>query len=139
MIFSFTTNINGCKQLTLFDGIFFSLRIEKRPTLPKSLEDHYKMESRPEGHICEISRHPKYKTVQGFIEVHSIKERLFFNESLSGIRKSETLNFHLDAKVQFSVDKNDEGFFAKKIYVKVKIKSLNVNLQARHALLNGFQ
>ena len=96
------------------------------------------MKLRTEGHICEIRCPPKYKTVHGCIEVPGIKERLFFNESLSGIAKSETLNFHLNAKVQFSVDKNDRGFFAKKIYVKVRMKSLNVNSQASHSFLNGF-
>ena len=55
--------------------------------------------------------------------MRSINKKLFFNESLSGIAKSETFNFHLDAKVQFSVDKNEKGFFAKKIYIQVKIKS----------------
>ena len=79
------------------------------------------MKSRPEGHICEIGYPPECKTVQGRIEVYSIHEKLFFSESLSGIPKSETLNFHLNAKVQFSVDKNDKGFFAKKIYIKVMI------------------
>ena len=113
----FTTNI------TQLHGIFFSLRPERRPTSPQSLEDLYKMKSRPEGHICDIRCPPKYNTVHGFIKVRSINERLFFNESLSGITKSETFNLHLNAKVQFSVDKNERGFFAKKIYIQVKIKS----------------
>lgn len=101
----------------------FSLRPERRPTSPQSLEDLYRMKSRPEGHICEITCPPKCKTVHGYIKVRSINKRLFFNESLSGIAKSETFNFHLNAKVQFSVDKNEKGFFAKKIYIQVKIKS----------------
>lgn len=81
------------------------------------------MKSRPEGHICEITFPPKCKTVYGFIKVRSIDKKLFFNESLSGIAKSETCNFHVNAKVQFSVDKNEKGFFAKKIYIQVKVKS----------------
>ena len=117
---------NHLHDLFFYDqlhGICFSLRPERRPTSPQSLEDLYKMKSRPEGHICEMRYPPKYKTVHGFIEVHSIKERIFFNEYLSGIPKSETFNFHLNAKVQFSVDKNEKGFFAKKIYIQVRIKS----------------
>ena len=55
--------------------------------------------------------------------MRSIDKKLFFNESLSGIAKSETCNFHVNAKVQFSVDKNEKGFFAKKIYIQVKVKS----------------
>ena len=103
--------------------ISFSLSPERRPASPLSLEDLYKMKSRQEGHICEIRCPPKYNTVHGYIKVRGISERLFFNESLSGIAKCETCNFHVNAKVEFGVDKNEKGFFAKKIYIQVKIKS----------------
>ena len=77
------------------------------------------MRSRQEGHICELKGPPKHKCVQGLIEVPSTHQKLFFQESLSGIQKREIVNFRLKAKVQFSVDKNEKGFFAKDLYIKV--------------------
>ncbi|KAJ7365314.1 hypothetical protein OS493_005418 [Desmophyllum pertusum] len=57
--------------------------------LPNTLEDFYLMGSRQEGHICDLRAPPKHKSVDGYIEVPSSQERLFFNESLSGIPKRE--------------------------------------------------
>lgn len=89
-------------------------------TLPRTLEDLYDMRSRPEGHICKLKTPPKNKSVRGYIEVPSISEKLFFEESLSGIQKREIGNYHLNAKVQFSVEKNEKGYFAKNLYIKVR-------------------
>lgn len=77
------------------------------------------MRSRPEGHICELRGPPNSKKVHGFIEIPTIKEKVFFHELVSGIPKRELINYHLEAKVQFSVDKRERGFYAKDLYVKV--------------------
>ena len=89
--------------------------------LPKTLEDLYRFGSRREGHICEVRCPPNYKSLYGFIEVPSIAERLFFQEKLSGIQKREIGNCYVGAKVQFSVDKRDKGFFAKDLFIKVRM------------------
>ena len=94
--------------------------------LPRTLEDLYDMGSRQEGHICQLKGPPKHKSIQGFINVPFTSQRLFFQESLSGIHKREICNYRLEAKVQFSVDKNDKGFFAKDLYIKVRAKTLIV-------------
>ena len=85
-----------------------------------TLEDFYQMGSRPEGHVCELRTPPKHKSVQGYIAVPSTPERLFFQESLSGIAKRETGNIRMNTMVQFSVDKNERGFFAKDLFIKVR-------------------
>ena len=77
------------------------------------------MGSRQEGHVCELNTPPKYRSVHGYIAVQSTPERLFFQESLSGIAKRETGNIHMQTIVQFSVDKNEHGFFAKDLFIKV--------------------
>lgn len=78
------------------------------------------MRSRQEGHVCELRTPPKYRSVQGFIAVQSTPERLFFQESLSGIAKREAGNIRMHTIVQFSVDKNENGFFAKDLFIKVR-------------------
>ena len=88
---------------------------------PRTLADLYDTRSREEGFICELKYPPKFKSVHGYIEVPSIGEKLFFKESLSGIQKAEIVNYHLNANVQFSVDRNTRGFFAKNLYIKVFI------------------
>lgn len=94
-------------------------RMAARPdTLPKTLEDLYTMNSRQEGHICQLRGPPLHNSVSGFIKVPSLDKELFFSEFLSGIPKREIANIHLNARVQFSVDKNEKGFFAKKLYIK---------------------
>lgn len=91
------------------------------------------MGSRPEGHICDLRAPPKHKSVDGYIKVPSSQERLFFNESLSGISKRETRNIRLQTIVQFSVDKNEYGFFAKNLFIKVRtLLSLNVGTHKVH-------
>lgn len=87
--------------------------------LPKTLQDLYDMGSRPEGHICALRCPPNYKRVHGFIEIPTIKEKVFFHESVSVIPKRELINYHLEAKVQFKLDKGERGFYAKDLYVKV--------------------
>lgn len=87
---------------------------------PRTLQDVYDTGAREEGHICQLKGPPKDKSVRGYIDVPSIGEKLFFQESLSGIQKREIVNYRLGAKVQFSVDKNDMGFFAKNLYIKVR-------------------
>lgn len=90
-----------------------------REELPRTLEDLYRMGSRQEGHITEIRRPPNYKSLHGFIEIPSFSEKLFFQEELSGIHRTEIDNYHEGAKVQFGVDRRPKGFFAKNIYIKV--------------------
>ena len=102
--------------------IFFFLKKYRKVRtveLPKTLQDLYEMGSRPEGHICELRCPPNCKNVHGFIEIPTILEKLFFHEFVSGIPKRELINYHLGAKVQFSVDKREKGFYAKDLYVKV--------------------
>ena len=81
------------------------------------------MNSRQEGHICQLRGPPLHNSVSGFIKVPSLDKELFFSEFLSGIPKREIANIHLNARVQFSVDKNEKGFFAKKLYIKVRIRA----------------
>lgn len=78
------------------------------------------MGSRQEGHVCELKTPPNYRSVHGYIAVPSTLERLFFQELLSGIEKRETGNIRMNTIVQFSVDKNERGFFAKDLFIKVK-------------------
>jgi len=78
------------------------------------------MGSRQEGHVCELRTPPKYKTVHGYIAVPSTSEPLFFQEKLSGIPKKETGNIRMKTTVQFSVGKNERGFFAKDLFFKVR-------------------
>lgn len=87
--------------------------------MPRTLEDLHLLGSRQEGHICELRGPPNYKTVHGFIEVPSIGEKLFFHESVSGIQKRALVNYRLGAKVQFSVDKREKGFFAKELFIEL--------------------
>ena len=76
--------------------------------------------TRQEGYICQLRGPPKNKSVYGWIRLELTQEELFFQESLSGIQKREIVNYRLEAKVQFSVNKNDKGFFAKDLYIKVR-------------------
>ena len=101
--------------------IYFLKKYRKVRTveLPETLQDLYEMGSRPEGHICKLTRPPNCKNVHGFIEIPTILEKLFFHEFVSGIPKRELINYHLGARVQFSVDKREKGFYAKDLYVKV--------------------
>lgn len=92
--------------------------------LPKTLEDLYHFRSRREGHICEVRGPPNHRSLHGFIEVPAIAERLFFQENLSGIQKREIGNCYVGAKVSFSVDKRDKGFFAKDLYITCKVRML---------------
>ena len=78
------------------------------------------MGSRQEGHVCELRTPPEYRSVYGFIAVPSTPERLYFQEVLSGIAKRETVNIRMNTIVQFSVDKNERGFFAKDLFIKVR-------------------
>ena len=64
---------------------------------------------------------PRYKTVRGFIAVPSTSERLYFEELLSGIPKKKAGNIQLKTIVQFSVAKNKHGFFAKDLFIKVRL------------------
>lgn len=91
--------------------------------LPKTLEDLYQMGSRTrqEGHVCQVRAPPQYRSVRGFIAVASTPEPLFFEEQLSGIPKKEVGNIQLQTIVQFSVDKNDHGFFARNLFIKVRV------------------
>ena len=73
--------------------------------------------TRQEGYICELRCPPQHKSVNGRIRLELIQEELFFHESLSGIQKKEIGNYRLEAKVQFSVNKNDRGFFAEDLYI----------------------
>ena len=94
--------------------------------MPRTLEDLYDMGSRQEGHICDLKCPPKRKLVQGLIEAPSTQQKLFFQESLSGIQKRELVNCRLGAKVSFRVDKNVQGFFAKDLYIKVAAIALRI-------------
>lgn len=87
--------------------------------LPKTLKDFYKLRSRPEGHVCEVKVPPRYNTVRGYIAVQSTPERLYFEERLSGIPKKKAGNIQLQTIVQFSVDRNKHGFFAKDLFIKL--------------------
>lgn len=78
------------------------------------------MGSRQEGHVCELRTPPDSRLVHGYIAVPSTPERLFFQEKLSGISKRETGNIHMKTTVQFSVDKNERGYFAKDLFIKVR-------------------
>lgn len=89
--------------------------------LPKTLREFYELGSRPEGHVCEVKVPPRYKTVRGFIAVPSTSERLYFEELLSGIPKKKAGNIQLKTIVQFSVAKNKHGFFAKDLFIKVRL------------------
>lgn len=89
-------------------------------TLPTTLEDFYLMGCRQEGHVCELRTPPNCKLVHGYIAVPSTPEQLFFQEGLSGITKRETGNIRMNTIVQFSVDKNEHGFFAKNLFIKVR-------------------
>lgn len=90
--------------------------------LPTTLEDFYQLRYRQEGHVCEL----RNRSVHGYIAVPTSSERLFFQESLSGIPRKETNNIRMNTKVQFSVDKNEQGFFAKDLFIKVRtLISLN--------------
>lgn len=73
--------------------------------------------TRQEGYICELRCPPKYKSVHGWIRLDLNQQKLFFQESLSGIQKKEIGNYRPDARVQFSVNKGDNGFFAKDLYI----------------------
>lgn len=73
--------------------------------------------TRQEGYICDLRCPPEHKSVQGWIRLEVIQEGLFFQESLSGIQKKEIGNYRLEAKVQFRVNKNDDGFFAEDLYI----------------------
>ena len=84
-------------------------------TVPTTLDDL--LESRQEGYICKLKCPPEHKSVHGWIRLEVIQEELFFQEFLSGIQKREIGNYRLEAKVQFTVDKNDKGFFAKNMYI----------------------
>ena len=86
--------------------------------LRNTLEDL--LGTRQEGYICQLKCPPRYKSVHGRIRLELTQEELFFQESLSGIQKREIGNYRLEAKVQFSVNKNDKGFFAKDLYIKVR-------------------
>lgn len=88
--------------------------------MPTTLEDFYQIGSRQEGHVCELRTPPKYKSVHGYIAVPSTPEALFFQEKLSGIPKKETGNIRMKTTVQFSVGKNERGFFAKDLFIKVR-------------------
>ena len=78
------------------------------------------MGTRQEGYICQLKCPPKHRSLHGRIRLERTQEELFFQESLSGIQKREIGNYRLKAKVQFSVNKNDKGFFAKDLYIKVR-------------------
>lgn len=89
--------------------------------MPETLDDLYQTGSRQEGQICELRAPPHYKSVHGFISVLFTPERLFFQQSLSGIPKRETCNIRTKTVVQFSVGKDDRGrFFAKDLFIKVR-------------------
>lgn len=77
------------------------------------------MGSRQEGHVCELNTPPKCRSVHGYIAVPATQDRLYFHESLSGITKRETQNIRMNTMVQFSVGKNQRGFFAKDLFIKV--------------------
>ena len=95
-------------------------RAVRTVALPTALEDFYQMGSRQEGHVCELRTPPKYRSVHGYIAVSSTPERLYFQEVLSGIAKRETVNIRMNTIVQFSVHKNERGFFAKDLFIKVR-------------------
>lgn len=88
----------------------------KTVKLRTTLEDL--LGTRQEGYICRLKCPPRHKSVHGWIRLELTQEELFFQESLSGIQKREIGNYRLEAKVQFSVNKNDKGFFAKDLYIK---------------------
>lgn len=119
-----TTQITAAKDTTLDMtrtlNLMLHCRAVKTVALPTTLEDFYQMGSRQEGHVCELRAPPNYRSVHGYIVVPSTQERLFFQESLSGIAKSETGNIRMQTIVQFSVDKNERGFFAKNLFIKVR-------------------
>jgi len=98
------------------------------------------MGSRQEGHICDLKCPPKRKLVQGLIEVPSTQQKLFFQESLSGIQKRELVNCRLGAKVSFRVDKNVQGFFAKDLYIKpCETKQVKCTCGWEHLVGKGIQ
>ncbi|PFX32713.1 uncharacterized protein LOC111347295 isoform X2 [Stylophora pistillata] len=87
-------------------------------TLPKSLEDLYRMKSRLEGYVCSLEGPPRFNQVRGFIEVPSTRERVFFHEFKSGISKEDIPHLRRGTKVQFSVEKGSKGFFAQNMYIQ---------------------
>ena len=50
----------------------------------------------------------------------STPEPLFFQEKLSGIPRQETDNIRMKTTVQFTVGKNERGFFAKDLIIRVR-------------------
>lgn len=119
-----TTQITAAKETTLDINantyLILHYRALRTVALPTTLEDFYQMRSRQEGHVCELRAPPNYRLVHGYIAVPSTPERLFFQELLSGIPKRETGNIRMNTLVQFSVDKNEHGFFAKDLFIKVR-------------------
>ena len=116
-----TTTYGITKSRLLYPLTHFLLLVNRKVKTVKlrtTLEDL--LGTRQEGYICRLKCPPRHKSVHGWIRLELTQEELFFQESLSGIQKREIGNYRLEAKVQFSVNKNDMGFFAKDLYIKVR-------------------
>lgn len=107
-------------MLAKFVYLILHYRAVRTPPLPITLEDFYQIGSRQEGHVCELRTPPKHKSVYGYIAVPSTPEPLFFQEKLSGMSRQETGSIRMKTTVQFRVGKNERGFFAKDLIIRVR-------------------